>query len=315
MHLRTAIVGACLAALALTACSSPMSAPGLKDKLQKIAEVSGGDIVSFTADYSDESVTAEVFVNGQSHNYKTTKDKTLEIPAYQRDWGFPRPIAAWDLEAITKVYPQACESSLDKKRISATALPMNGIYVHVSCGLETVADRLNDRDLHPITEWWSAESLNTLFEEATIALGSQSTTNFRLDTNGGSPTALFDTSDGIGVEGKPCDGYLIRDLSPDGTAYLQGSCHGSTPEPSKIDLPLDLTQDQATKISAAFQKAAEAAGRDLTTVYSLSVNSDSIHGAPDFAGLQVAAHWFDSEHPENKLTVHVDLDGNVLAKN
>lgn len=289
-----------IALLPLTSCSDT-PAQGLRTQLRTAL---GSDAAQITTLTVTERIETRTIVDGTERiTWDSGVGGANHAPRDEAgsSWGFTRPLSDWDLDGIVTSLPEGCHLRRPETRVHAVALAGSATYVEAHCGEVKVA-RIGDHDVAPLPQWWTKESLTTLFEEVQLISGSTQVVDLAVEGSSDHQWFTFTTGSGSQITGKPTEATVQRALGD--VARTVPRIIGAGTKPGTISGPkmIDLSTIDPANLEAVLEKAAAATGLDLadaTRVEIWRAKGDQLGGQT-----AVTAYW-----PTRASTV--TLDGQI----
>lgn len=277
-----------LGSLLLSACApSPAGAPAGNDDgaieqlttdVRAFGSVGSGKPVELSL--SDRATRAAMFVDGKpvyavaSGGSARTSDDSNPPQS-----GIPRPAADWDVKAIAAFYPDVCQD----KQVLARSLRDGHTMIAVSCGMSFAKEDIDGHVFERLDDISSAATLDTLLQEAAMAVDLSQTRSVRLPARGGiSGTGLaasFNAGTVVGPDDKPCPAFFTRSFEVGGP-MMAPTATGPSCDPlaDRSATTFDLSRMTGEKLAQGLKQLSAAGGQPLSESMGVELTGDGKHG-------------------------------------
>lgn len=285
--LRAAAAALLTTALLLASCTKP-PAVELRSQLRTLI---GADTAPVTMLNITDGLEARTIVDGTERIISTKNQSTDQLRRVKpgRSWGFARPLADWDLDGLVASLPAECVLRRSDTRVHALALAGSAAYVEAHCG-DTTSARIGDHDVAPLREWWSRESLATLFDEVRLISGSSEVTGLSVEGAPGRQWLAFT----VRHSGEQAETHVRRALGDLESYSPRIIGVGGVLEIPEGSDAVDLSEIGPAELEAVLRRIVAAGGRDLADVTRIEIQKadDSGH----YGNTAVTARWGYGRH-------------------
>lgn len=172
------------------------------------------------------------------------------------------------MKAIAAFYPDVCQD----KQVLARSLRDGHTMIAVSCGMSFAKEGIDGHVFERLDDISSAATLDTLLQEAAMAVDLSQTRSVRLPARGGiSGTGLaasFNAGTVVGPDDKPCPAFFTRSFEVGGPMMA----------PTATGPSCDLSRMTGEKLAQGLKQLSAAGGQPLSESMGVELTGDGKHG-------------------------------------